>query len=97
MDANKKEFTHKACVVLDDIYGEDSSREENLISSFNGAVAQKILTQRKKLGITQEVLAKKSGVNRITICAIEKQKRIVSTEVLLKLLDALDLKIYFAE
>ena len=45
--------------------------------------------------MTQEDLAKASGVSRITISAIEKRKRVVSTEVLLKLLDALNLDIVF--
>ena len=49
------------------------------------------------LGLTQEELAKKSDVNRVTIAKIETRQRLASIDVILKLLDALDLEIKFVE
>lgn len=80
---------------FESIVGESLSKEEERLFNFNRLVANCITKRRKELGMTQEDLAKASGVSRITISAIEKRKRVVSTEVLLKLLDALDLDIVF--
>lgn len=83
--------------LLDDLEVESLSPEEELLFRFNRYISHCILTQRKKLNLTQEELAQKSGVSRITISAIEKRKRVVSTEILLKLLEALNLNICFIE
>lgn len=77
------------------IVGESLSKEEELLFNFNRLVANCITKRRKELGLTQENLAEASGVSRITISAIERRKRVVSTEVLLKLLNALNLDIIF--
>ena len=71
--------------------------EELLLFNFNRCISRCIMEQRKKLNMTQEDLAAISGVSRVTISAIEKRKRIVSTEILLKLLDALGLVISISE
>lgn len=65
--------------------------------AFNSYFAQCLVSQRKRLGMTQESLAKKSGVNRVTIAKIESFQRLASTEVILKLADALNLEIQFIE
>ena len=80
---------------FDSIKGKSLSKEEELLFNFNRMVAQCVSTRREDLNMTQEELAKISGVSRVTISAIEKRKRLVSTEVLLKLLDALKLNILF--
>lgn len=80
---------------IDSVIGESLSREEELLFNFNRLVARCITTRRKELGMTQEELARISGVSRVTISAIEKRKRLVSTEILLKLLNALNLSITF--
>lgn len=80
---------------LDSVIGESLSVEEELLFNFNRLVARCITTRRKELGMTQEDLASISGVSRATISAIEKRKRLVSTENLLKLLKALNLSVQF--
>lgn len=80
---------------IDSVIGESLSREEELLFNFNRLVSHCIATRRKELGMTQEDLARISGVSRVTISSIEKRKRLVSTEILLKLLNALNLNIAF--
>lgn len=80
---------------IDSVIGESLSKEEELLFNFNRLVAHCITTRRKELGMTQEDLARVSGVSRVTISAIEKRKRLVSTEILLRLLNALNLQITF--
>lgn len=83
--------------IIDNFAGDGFTAEELLLFKFNRYVARCILMQRTKLNMTQEELAQKSGVSRMTISAIEKRKRVVSTEILLKLLDALNVDICFVE
>lgn len=83
--------------VLDSVEGESISVEEQLLFTFNRYVSRCIMLQRKKLNMTQDELAKKSGVSRVTISAIEKRRRVVSTEILLKLLNSLDLSLTITE
>lgn len=71
--------------------------EQLLLMNFHMCISRCILEQRKKLDMTQEDLARLSGVSRITISAIEKRKRMASTEILLKLLDALGLVLSISE
>lgn len=71
--------------------------EDQLKFAFNARFSQCITSQRKKLGLTQEALADKSGVNRVTIAKLERYQRMASTDVILKLLDALGLDIQFVE
>lgn len=78
-------------------YLTELSTEEQLKFAFNARFSQCIISQRKKLGLTQEALADKSGVNRVTIAKLETHQRLASTDVILKLLDALDLDIQFVE
>ena len=73
------------------------SPDDQLKFAFNARFSQCITSQRKKLGLTQEALADKSGVNRVTIAKLETHQRLASTDVILKLLDALDLDIQFVE
>lgn len=94
IDVQQQSVTNNIC---DGFVREEFTAEELLLFNFNRLVARCILTQRQKLNMTQEDLAKKSGVNRMTISAIEKRKRVVSTEILLKLLDALNVDIHFVE
>lgn len=54
----------------------------------------KIKMYREKLGLSQEELAKKSGVSRTIISELETGKRsVTSTETLLKISKALNKKI----
>lgn len=49
---------------------------------------------RKKAGISQEELSKKSGVGRVTISGLESGRvTVTSTGTLLKLADALGMKV----
>lgn len=73
------------------------SVEEQLKFGFNIEFSKRLISRRKELGWTQEVLAQKSGVNRVTIAKLEKFQRTASVEVILKLLNALGLKIQFVE
>jgi len=86
----------KTTYDFNSIKGTTLSKEDELLFNFNRLVAISVRSQRKKLCMTQEELAKRSGVSRVTISAVEKRKRLVSTEILLKLLDALDLNISFS-
>ena len=76
---------------------ENLSKEELLRFIFNASFAQCLVRRRKELGLTQEALANKSGVNRVTIAKLESYQRLASTEIILKLLDALDMEIQFVE
>lgn len=60
---------------------------------------QKVNALRKGIGLSQEELAEKSGLNRPYISAIEQGKRNVSLEVIEKLAEALsiDIKNFFEE
>ena len=69
------------------------SDEELLKFTFNIQFAKSVIEQRKRLGWTQEELAEKSGVNRVTIAKIEKFQCQAGIDVVLKLLNALNLDI----
>ena len=73
------------------------SKDEILRFTFSANFARFLVNQRKKLGLTQEELSKISGVSRVTIAQLERYQRLAGTEVLLKLLDALNLDIQFIE
>lgn len=75
----------------------DFSPEDQLKFAFNARFSQCITSQRKKLGLTQEELANKSGVNRVTIAKLETHQRLASMEVVLKLLTALNMEIQFVD
>ena len=62
---------------------------------FNLEFAIALKSRREELGLTQEALAQKSGVNRMTINKIEKLNRAASLDLIFKLLDCLGLKICF--
>lgn len=72
-------------------------KEEFARFLFNARFARCLVQRRKELGLTQEALANKSGVNRVTIAKLESFQRLASTEVILKLLDALNMEIQFVE
>lgn len=84
-------------LMTSDIVGQELSREEELIFNFNRYASHCIVKRRQALNMTQDELAQKSGVSRVTISGIEKNRRVASTDVLLKLVDALDLGIAFYE
>lgn len=73
------------------------SLEDRIKFEFNYIFSKRIKERRKNLGWTQDELAKRSGVNRVTIAKIEMQQRTVSVEVMLKLLYALGLGIQFVD
>ena len=54
----------------------------------------KIKDYRESLGRTQDELAKKSGVSRGTLCALENgSEKVTTTKTLMKIASALDLTI----
>jgi len=69
--------------------------EELVKFSFNVQFAKCVFDRRTALGWSQQTLAEKSGVNRVTIAKIEKLQRQAGIEVVLKLLEALGLEINF--
>lgn len=79
--------------VLDYNFLNELSLEDTLKFSFNLKFSKCLIKKRKELGWTQEVLAEKSGVNRVTIAKIEKFQRTASIEVILKLLYALGMSL----
>lgn len=49
---------------------------------------------REKQGLTQTQLAKKSGVSRVTICALENgQERVTTTKTLIKIASAMNVTV----
>ena len=93
----KTRETDVANYTIDSVAGESISAEEQLLFTFNRYISRCITLQRNNMNMTQEELAQRSGVSRVTISAIEKRRRLASTEVLLKLLDALNLSIAIVE
>jgi len=73
------------------------SLEDRLTFKFNVAFSEMLIQQRTKRGWTQDILAKESGVNRVTISRLERFQHTPSLEVILKLLYALNMTIRFAE
>lgn len=84
--------TKDTCGYLNEISSEDFLRY-----TFNIQFSKCLARRRQMLGLTQEGLAKKSGVNRVTIAKIETRQRLASMDIILKLLHALDLEIQFIE
>lgn len=84
-------------IVLQKSTEDSLSRDEMLRFTFSANFARCLVSQRKKLGLTQEQLSELSGVSRVTIAQLEKYQRLAGTEVVLKLLDALNLDIHFVE
>lgn len=78
-------------------YLNEISSEDFLRYTFNIQFSKCLVKRRKMLGLTQEDLAKKSGVNRVTIAKIETRQRLASMDIILKLLHALNLEIQFIE
>ena len=62
-------------------------------------LAQIILTQRKQLGLTQQELADKAGINRSMLCRLENQDYVPSLDQLTRLANSLqfDVKDVFVE
>lgn len=59
-------------------------------------MGNKLRASREKKGMTQEMLAKKSGVSRATISALENGKATcVKTDTLTKLADAIGAKVSY--
>ena len=81
----------------DFFFSPDLPLEDNLRFLFNARFAKYLVTQRKKLGMTQKELAQKSKVDRVTISKIETCQKLVGMETTLKLLYALNSEIQFAE
>ena len=72
------------------------SDDDLLRLRFNITFANFINHKRTHLGWTQEDLAQKSHVNRVTISKIERFHQTASMEVMLKILKAFDMTICFA-
>lgn len=89
MDINKS-----TAISVDDILN-NMSIEDQQRYLFNLEFAIALKKRRMELGWTQDLLAEKSGINRMTINKIEKLNRFASLELVLKLLYTLDLKICF--
>ncbi len=54
-------------------------------------IAVEIKDARKRMGLTQAVLAKRSGISRVALNSIEKGTTNMSVETLVRLLDVLGL------
>ncbi len=65
------------------------------MSQSVASIAMELKDARKRLGLTQAVLAKRSGISRTALNSIEKGTINMSVETLLRLLDVLgmDLRI----
>lgn len=68
---------------------EDIANEERKLSQLAAAIR----TRRNALGISQEALADAASVNRTHIGEVERGKRNVSFLLLIRIADALDLKL----
>lgn len=77
----------------------DAIREiSNSRYEFTVELVKNILIKRKEKNLTQSELAKLSKVNRTTIAKLESfQRLIVNLDVILRLLDALDLKLIISD
>lgn len=73
------------------------SLEDRLKFGFSIEFSKCIIHKRRELGWTQEELAKRSGVNRVTIAKLEKFQRTASMDVVLKLLYALGMELQFVD
>lgn len=77
-------------------FQDKSTVEEVSLSrfEFTNELVTNIIAKRKELNLTQSQLSKLSKVNRSTIAKIESfQRFVVNLNVILRLLDALDLKL----
>lgn len=85
-------------IVLNSINPAMCEEITDLRFEFTANVAITIKERRKQLKITQEQLSKMSNVNRTTIAKLESfQRLIVNVDIILKLLDALGLKLFIGE
>lgn len=83
----------------------DISNEEGLIREISSSryeftveLVKNILIKREEKNLTQLELAKLSNVNRTTIAKLESfQRLVVNLDVILRLLDALDLKLIISD
>ncbi|MEI3289592.1 MAG: helix-turn-helix transcriptional regulator [Eubacterium sp.] len=83
----------------------DISNEEGLIREISNSryeftveLVKNMLIKRDKKNLTQSELAKLSNVNRTTIAKLESfQRLVVNLDVILRLLDALDLKLTISD
>lgn len=85
---------------LNDISSEsDVIREiSNSRYEFTVELVKNIIVKRNEKNLTQLELAKLSNVNRTTIAKLESfQRLIVNLDVILRLLDALDLKLIISD
>ena len=71
------------------------SEDDLMRIRFTIIFANFVNKQRQALGWTQEELAEKSRVNRITISKIERYHQTASIEVILKILKAFNMTIQF--
>lgn len=83
----------------------DISNDEGLIREISNSryeftveLVKNMLIKRDKKNLTQSELAKLSNVNRTTIAKLESfQRLVVNLDVILRLLDALDLKLTISD
>lgn len=60
-------------------------------------IGEKIREERKKKGLTQEMLAEKTGMQRINISRIEQCKCSAGFDTLQRIAEALDMKVDFVK
>lgn len=60
---------------------------------FQVYIKNKIVDRRHELDMTQDMLAHEAGVNRVTIARLESLKQFPSLSTLLRILNALNLKL----
>lgn len=64
---------------------------------LNTKIGERLKSLRKDLGLSQEEVAKKSGISRPHYTSIEKGRHSAEDETLIKILIALDLKLSEAQ
>lgn len=86
---------HNTSKALEDKYGKIGTEEreafnKEAVASYYGMILKE---RRKELNLTQEVLAEKSGLKRTYISKIEKGETDVQISSLVRIVNALGLKL----
>lgn len=67
--------------------------EKRLLGDEGAEFIENLIRKRKKLGITQENLAEMTGLNQAAIGRLESMKTNPTLKTVLKILNALDMKL----